>query len=65
VLLIGPSVQGLSRLVIPVAAGGFIYIAGSDLIPELHRETSVGRSVMQFVAIALGVGVMALLLLFE
>ncbi len=65
VLLIGPSVQGLSHLVIPVAAGGFIYIAGSDLIPELHRETSVGRSVMQFVAIALGVGVMALLLLFE
>ncbi len=65
VLLIGPSVQGLSRLVIPVAAGGFIYIAGSDLIPELHRETSVGRSFLQFAAIGLGVGVMALLLLLE
>ena len=64
-LLMGPSVQGLSHLVTPVAAGGFIYIAGSDLIPELHREPSVSRSLLQFGAIGLGVGIMALLLLFE
>ena len=25
---------------VPFAAGGFIYIAASDLIPELHREPS-------------------------
>jgi len=65
VLLIGPSVQGLSHMVIPVAAGGFIYIAGSDLIPELHREAGAGRSLLQLLAIVLGTGVMALLLLFE
>ncbi len=30
------------------AAGGFIYIASADLIPELHKETGVWKSIIQF-----------------
>jgi len=28
----------IETFLIPFAAGSFIYIAGSDLIPELHKE---------------------------
>lgn len=50
---------------IPVAAGGFVYIAGSDLVPELHKTKSLKASISQFLAIILGVAAMALLLLAE
>ena len=29
---------------LPLAAGGFIYIAGSDLVPELNKESTLGKS---------------------
>ncbi|MFH1222248.1 MAG: ZIP family metal transporter [Candidatus Micrarchaeota archaeon] len=32
------SMQGVATYILPFAAGGFIYIAASDLIPELHKE---------------------------
>lgn len=54
-------VGGLAELLIPVAAGGFIYIAGSDLIPELHRELKPLKSLLQIAFILLGIGVMLLL----
>lgn len=50
---------------IPIAAGGFIYIAGSDLVPELHKTKSVRHSIAQFGAIILGVAAMMLLLFAE
>jgi zinc and cadmium transporter len=37
------SVAGLSSFLIPFAAGGFIYIAASDLIPEMHKEEDAKR----------------------
>lgn len=37
------------------AAGGLIYIALTDLIPELHKETGVGRSIVQFIGMVSGV----------
>jgi zinc and cadmium transporter len=40
----------LSQYLLPIAAGGFIYISASDLIPELHKERNIKKS-----AIALGV----------
>jgi len=42
----------------PFAAGGFIYIAGADLIPQLHKERSTGSSLMQLLFFALGIAVM-------
>ena len=64
-LLVGSKVEGYSTFLVPLTAGGFIYLAGSDLIPELHKETKINRSIWQFVGIISGVGVMILLLFFE
>ena len=32
-----------------IRAGGFIYIAASDLIPELHKESSLKKSILNFI----------------
>ena len=57
-LLISSFVENITTFLVPFAAGTFIYIAGSDLIPELHKEVEVKKSLLQFVAIVLGVLVM-------
>lgn len=65
VLLVGQSVASVAEVVAPVAGGGFIYLAAADLIPELHRERSPRTSLLQFLAITLGIGLMALLAILE
>lgn len=64
-LLVAGQMEEIVRWLIPLAAGGFIYIASADLIPELHKETTTRRSLGQIVAFLLGIGVMASLLLME
>jgi zinc and cadmium transporter len=64
-LAIGAKIKSFAFYAMPFTAGGFIYIAGSDLIPELHKEVDLRRSFFQLVAIVLGVGLMSLLLLLE
>jgi zinc and cadmium transporter len=60
-LVIGSYVETFSVALVPLAAGGFIYIAGSDLVPELHKEANPVKSVVQLVAMGTGVGIMLLL----
>jgi len=60
-LLVGSRVAEFSSIMLPLAAGGFIYIAGSDLVPELNKESTLGKSLVQMLAIAVGVGLMLLL----
>lgn len=62
-LLVGSNAERFSAAVLPFAAGGFIYIAGSDLVPELHKETSFPKSVAQMIAIGAGIGLMLCLTL--
>jgi zinc and cadmium transporter len=50
---------------VPLAAGGFIYIAGSDLIPELHKEATPSKSLVQLISMGVGVGLMLLLSLLD
>lgn len=64
-LLVGAKLQGFSDHMIPIAAGGFIYIAGCDLLPELQRERSPSKSLIQLLAMGLGVGLMLALLWFD
>ncbi|MCP3682744.1 MAG: ZIP family metal transporter [bacterium] len=64
-IIIGSKIEGFSMIIVPLTAGGFIYIAGSDLIPELKKETAPLKSLMQLAAIILGIGVMLLMLLME
>ena len=40
--------------ILPFAAGGFIYIAASDLIPELHKEVNPRRSLVSSAVFLLG-----------
>ncbi len=55
----------LTSVLIPFAAGGFVYVAGSDLIPELHNREGMGKSLLQLLAFLLGIAVMAALTLLE
>ena len=64
-LTAGSHIRHFSDFALPLTAGGFIYLAGSDLIPELHREVRFSRSLLQLLAIMLGVFVMATLLWVE
>jgi zinc and cadmium transporter len=49
-----------SSFILPLTAGGFIYIATSDLIPEIHKESNLKKSTLAFVAFLLGIAFMAL-----
>ena len=64
-LLVAERAPGFDRLLLPITAGGFIYIASTDLFPELHKEPHAVRSLLQLGALLAGMGVMALLLLVE
>lgn len=60
-LVIGVKLMALSKLIIPFTAGTFIYIAGSDLIPELHKETQLWKSTIQLMGLILGLFLMFIL----
>jgi zinc and cadmium transporter len=64
-LTFGGIIEILSLRLLPVAAGGFIYIAVADLIPELQKTKEQKYSVLQFFAVIVGVGAMAILALLE
>ena len=65
-LTIGTTISDYIPLVIPFAAGNFIYIAGSDLIPELRKDNpEPKKSALQMISITMGIAVMMMLLLIE
>jgi zinc transporter ZupT len=47
-------IDRLKDVLIPVTAGGFIYIALVDLIPELHRRKRGGKFLAQVAMIGMG-----------
>lgn len=49
---------------IPFAVGAFLYIAASNLVPELHREKKPFESAIQFLAVLAGIGIMLILTLY-
>jgi len=64
-LLLAGTVESITSIIVPIAIGGFLYIAGSDLIPELHKETAMGKAIIQVIIFILGIAIMAALLLLE
>ena len=40
---------------LPFAAGGFVYIAASDLMPEIRKETNLKKSMVSFLVFILGI----------
>jgi len=57
-LLLNNKIEHLTLFLVPFAAGNFIYIASSDLIPELHKETEIKKGLIQTITFLLGVLVM-------
>lgn len=64
-LSLNAAIGNLTAMLIPFAAGNFIYIAMADLIPELHKETHSVKSLVQLILFGAGVAVMSALLLLE
>lgn len=58
VLLLSRQVEGIEAVLVPLAAGNFLYIAGSDLIPELHKETRGRQAMLQLLGILAGIALM-------
>ena len=54
-----------SHYFLPIAAGGFIYIALADLIPELQKTKEAKYSILQIVAVVAGVLAMIALTFIE
>lgn len=63
-LIFGSVTEEFALWLLPITAGGFIYIALSDLIPELHKDRT-NQGVVQVIAIIVGVASMAALLTLE
>ncbi|TSC59319.1 MAG: zinc/iron permease [Parcubacteria group bacterium Gr01-1014_107] len=61
-ILASSSFETVSPFVTAFAAGAFIYIAGSDLVPEIHKTRNFGKSLIQFISIILGIVIMFLLI---
>ncbi len=64
-LILGEFASTLSTWFLPVAAGGFIYIAMADLIPELQRSGKTSSLFSQVLAITIGILAMISLLFLE
>jgi len=55
------SIGNFSNVLLPIAAGGFIYIAASDLVPELHKEPDLKKSTLAISTFILGIILMYVL----
>lgn len=60
VLGAGEHLGDAASFLLPVTAGSFLYIAASDLLPELQRGRSPAVTLQQLATILLGIGVMLL-----
>ncbi|MFV1980001.1 MAG: ZIP family metal transporter [Rhodothermia bacterium] len=64
-IAIGKVASEYSPILLALTAGAFIYIAASDLIPELHRSPGRKSALIQLILMAAGVGVMLIPTLFD
>ncbi|UCG95501.1 MAG: ZIP family metal transporter, partial [archaeon] len=54
-------IGGSTVFLLPFAAGNFIYIASSDLIPEIKNKESLKKSLLHFLVFVLGILFMLLI----
>jgi len=61
-LIIGGRIENFTTFIIPFTAGGFIYIATSDLFPELRKDNDkLYKALIQLANIMIGIGIMLIL----
>jgi len=56
-LLLVNRLHGFTNFIIPFAAGNFLYIAASNLVPELHRHCKMKDTFLHLLAIVIGIGI--------
>ncbi|MFH1641127.1 MAG: ZIP family metal transporter [Candidatus Omnitrophota bacterium] len=49
------AIENLSIFLLPFTAGGFIYIAACDLIPELHKQSDLKKSALSMTTFVCGI----------
>lgn len=49
------NIKDFTIFLFPMVAGGFIYIASCDLVPEIHKQTSTKRVTLSIIAFLLGI----------
>ena len=63
-ILIG-RLHGFTEFIIPFAAGNFLYIAASNLLPQLHRHCKLKETLLHIFAILLGVAIIVVVIMFS
>jgi zinc and cadmium transporter len=53
-------IHSFNEIIIPFAAGNFIYIAASNLVPQLHRHCKLKDTIMHFFAILIGIAIVTI-----
>jgi len=53
-------INNITSYLLPFTAGGFIYVAASDLMPEIRKETSLKKSMYSFGFFLVGILIMFL-----
>lgn len=64
-LLLSQTADSSLTILLPIAAGGFIYIAASDLIPIMHERTNFQYLMAQPAAFAFGIAFMQGIIMIE
>jgi len=58
------AMPSFSAVLLPFTAGGFVYIASSDLIPEIHKQQDARKSYGSFLFFLAGIGLMLVVKLY-
>ena len=64
-LLLSQIAESSLLFLLPIAAGGFIYIAATDMIPALHEHSTIPNLIGQSTIFALGIGFMQSIIVIE
>ena len=60
-ILLSNYVSSFIIYLLPIAAGGFLYISASDLVPELKKETGLKKSLIYLVIVIIGIALVSLI----
>lgn len=63
-VLFAAKIGSFTNVLLPFAAGGFLYIAMSDLIPQLHNERNISKSIFNILLFVAGLSFMLLIKIF-
>jgi len=56
-IFLGSHIENINPILISIAAGGFIYLSLSDIVPETHKETESRKIMKQALFLLLGIAI--------